>query len=326
MSVNLSESEVQPYLTVMPVETSERQVAVACINSPRNITLSGSEKEINELATKFNRASVVHRKLKVGVAYHSIAMAEIACEYCTMIRDLTCGEYMSRRPLMISSVTGTAISIHDAMKSEYWVDNLISQVRFSDAFLELCLKRGISTPTNRQSNKKHIAVTDILELGPHSSLKGPINDVLKLTVHDRSITYTAMLSRNVSAVTSSLAAMGHMYCQGYPLRLDAINDTVAGSSRCQVLADLPAYPFDHSKSYWSESRLNKNYRLNIHRPHELLGVPACDWDPMDARWRQRLRVSETHWLADHKVRVSIPQADPSEDYRSMELSYFPLQD
>lgn len=326
MSVNLSESEVQPYLTVMPVETSERQVAVACINSPRNITLSGSEKEINELATTFDRASVVHKKLNVGVAYHSIAMAEITYEYREMISDLTYGEDMSRRPLMLSSVTGTAISIHDATESQYWVDNLISQVRFSDAFRELCLKQGISTPTNRQSNKKHVKVTDILELGPHSSLKGPINDILKLTVHDRSITYSAMLNRNVSAVTSSLAAMGHMYCQGYPLRLDAINDTAAGSSSCQVLADLPAYPFDHSKSYWSESRLNKNYRMNIHRPHELLGVPALDWDPMDARWRQRLRVSETHWLADHEVGLSIPQADPSDHHRSMESSYFPLRD
>lgn len=305
MAVNLPEEEIQPFLAQMARQKESLDVAVACVNSPRNITLSGCESQISEMKCILDRARVSSTRLKVNVAYHSKAMDEIAHEYGTMINDITVGDYLPHRPSMISSVTGTSISAQDLARSTYWVQNLTGQVWFSQALSKLCQKSPTSSASGPQSYGDTITVTDIVELGPHSTLKGSVNDVLELIIRDNSITYSSVLKRNVSAITSSMAAMGHLHCQGHSVRLDAINDAMTSTATCQVLADLPQYPFNHSRSYWAESRLSRNYRLNPRTPHELLGVPALDCNPTNTTWRQTSQLQGIPWMADHKVRLPV---------------------
>ena len=74
LSVGLSEPEIKPYLTAPAMNCSNYSVAVACVNSPRNVTLSGSEKQIQDLKATFDLNRVVTKKLKVNIAYHSEVM------------------------------------------------------------------------------------------------------------------------------------------------------------------------------------------------------------------------------------------------------------
>ncbi|MCJ1393517.1 hypothetical protein MMC18_006392 [Xylographa bjoerkii] len=68
-----------------------------------------------------------------------------------------------------------------------------------------------------------------------------------------------------------------------------------------MLVDLPQYPFDHTESYWSESRLSRNFRFRQFPRHDLLGAPISDWDATEAQWRHFLRHSENPWITDHKI-------------------------
>ena len=72
-----------------------------------------------------------------------------------------------------------------------------------------------------------------------------------------------------------------------------------------MLTNLPAYPFNHSQRYWIESRLSKRFRFREHAEHELLGTAVEDWNPLDARWRKIIKLSESEWMADHKINGSV---------------------
>ena len=296
MAVGLSEATLEPYLKGLT------DVVIGCVNSPRSSTVSGNSAQIDSLKVTLDRDSVFSRKLHVDIGYHSPQMSDIAAEYLMLLGGIEQGDHHDRNPVMISTVTGTRTSLVDVQKATYWVDNLVSQVKFSAALEQIC------SPTKNRSGKKlrpnraATEVTDLLEIGPHSALQGPIKDVLS-KFSGNIISYASILMRSISAEETLLNAIGRLYCLGYPVDMCEVNQLGNKSEeRHAALPNLPEYPFDHSRVYWSESRLSKEgYRLRQYPYLDLLGSPVPDWNPLQARWRRRIRVSEMPWVEDHKV-------------------------
>ena len=101
-------------------------------------------------------------------------------------------------------------------------------------------------------------------------------------------------------------ATGRLYCLGYPVKVANVNRTEATKATNRMaLTDLPEYPFDHSQAYWHESRINKELRLRKHPRLDLLGTQSLDWNPLEARWRKFIRLSETPWVEDHVVNGTV---------------------
>ena len=67
------------------------------------------------------------------------------------------------------------------------------------------------------------------------------------------------------------------------------------------MTDLPEYPFDHSVSHWLESRISSRFRTHHQGKIDLLGKPVADWNPLEAKWRNNIRVSEMPWIEDHTI-------------------------
>ena len=243
---------------------------------------------------------MVAKKLRVNVAYHSKAMEEVAVEYQTLIRDITTGEAAPDGAVMFSSVTGARTSIEETRRPEYWVKNMTSPVRFLEAFSSLCLESSQPQTQKSGAHRKVIAVTDILEIGPHPALQRPVMDILKTLEPEASIAYNCLLQRNVSAVTSLFAAVGRLHCLGHPVNVATLNDRGRHVPRA-LLTDLPEYPFNKGQSYWIESRLSKNFRFRKHPRHELLGTSDPDWNVNEAKWRHVIRATDNPWILDHKV-------------------------
>ena len=300
VAVNLSEAEVQPFLDRINNLSTCGEITIACINSPCSVTLSGDAHQIDILMSLLKQQKVVATKLKVNVAYHSKAMEEVAIEYQTMIGDITTSEMAPNGVVMFSSVTGAKVSFDELRQPGYWVKNLTSPVRFLEAFSNLCLQPTQSPTQKFGTHGKGIAVTDVLEVGPHSALQKPIKDILSSLEHGESVVYNSILQRNVSALSSLFAAAGRLYCLGHPVNVTALNNRGQQVSRA-VLIDLPEYPFNRSRSYWAEGRLSKNFRFRKHPPHELLGTTDPNWNVREARWRHVIRATENPWILDHKV-------------------------
>jgi NADPH:quinone reductase-like Zn-dependent oxidoreductase/ubiquinone/menaquinone biosynthesis C-methylase UbiE len=116
------------------------------------------------------------------------------------------------------------------------------------------------------------------------------------------VEYNSVLRRFYSAAESALEAAGSLFCHGFAVDLLEVNSIGASSApKPLMLTDLPSYRFNHSKEYWAESKLSRDFRFRPHNRHELLGVPVPDWNKDNAIWRNHIRISENPWIEDHKV-------------------------
>ncbi|GIC84422.1 type I polyketide synthase [Aspergillus udagawae] len=303
LAVGLSKKDTQGYIDRM----QDPRLVVACINSPRSVTVSGDAEQINSLHDLLQQDEVFSRKLVVNVAYHSFQMREIANEYQSAMGTLEKPSCEKKKgPVMLSSVTGDWVSNFELTDPAYWVRNMVSPVLFSDAVSRICSSPGKQTRKIDGSHRYQMAISHLLEIGPHAALQGPCRDILKSINKQADILYQSLLVRNKSAVKTTLDCAGRLHCYGYPINLALVNTTAYdGANQRRVLSNLPEYPFNHSTSYWRESRKSKGYRCRRFGRLDLVGIPDPDGNQMEATWRNIIRVSEMSWVQDHKINNTI---------------------
>lgn len=307
MSVGLSEIQCHAYIDQLANISNDRSLCVACINSHRNVTLSGDADLIDLLEDKLKSEGIFAHKLVVGVAYHSPHMQAIARNYGLSIQDLEKGVAPPNAVTMVSSITGQRVTADQLCSFQYWVDNMVSPVKFSAAVEQACAQytRQIRKKLDC-SHRNHLQVNVLLEIGPHSALKGPIRDILTQIPGGVGISYASVLIRRQQSLHSMLNSLGQLHCLGYSINMDKVNLlSKEPQKRPRLLHDLPEYPFDHSRRYWEESRISRNVRLSPQNKLDLLGKPVPDWNPLEAKWRNFIRVSEMPWVEDHTVSLRV---------------------
>jgi acyl transferase domain-containing protein len=122
----INEDQARKYLK----RVLDGKVVIACVNSPSNVTISGDILGINQLHELLTLDSIFTRKLKVETAYHSHHMNIIAAAYMESLRDIELLSTSDSEIMMFSSVTGAIVKSTD-LGPKYWVDNMVSTVRFS---------------------------------------------------------------------------------------------------------------------------------------------------------------------------------------------------
>lgn len=322
LSANLSEEDALVYLEKLGLglglglglttsQETATAVHVSCLNSPGNVTLSGPAESIDILKADLDRQGMFAQKLNTGIAYHSPAMMAIAEEYAASIGPLPKPEPKPKSStaesspspdsdsddddvIFVSSVTGQLLLEREKLATaEYWVDNLVSPVRFSKALANMMALVNTKTTTGEKS--RAAAITDLIEIGPHAALRRPVKEALPTAAH-----YHPWIQRSLSPLQTTLHLVGGLFCRGYAVSVAAANGHELGS-RHPFLVDCPPYPFDHSKKYWNESRISKAWRLRDEAPGFLLGRRAPDWNALEPRWRNWLSVETIPWLNDHAV-------------------------
>lgn len=293
LAIALGEDEASKYIAQLQTGI----VSVACVNSPFSTTISGDETAIDELKAILDNQAIFAKKLRVDIAYHSHHVQKVASQYRSFLKGL---DFSVPRPSVkfISSVTA-AEKTNDFGPS-YWVQNLTSQVRFCDALTELCRIQ------HAESRFATDSVFYFVELGPHTALSGPTRQTLaQPSLEVKSFRYIPSLIRDHDGIYSILSLCGKLFESGYPLDLNP--STLFESSKAQiaVVHNLPPYPWDHSTTYWHESRLSKEFRLRPNPHHDLLGVRIPSGTPFEPTWRNILNLETLPWLRDHAVDNSI---------------------
>lgn len=290
MSVGLGENEAKTYLG----KTAQDKVVIACINSPSSVTLSGDACALDQLDKIFTSEGIFVRKLKVEVAYHSHHMKAVADAYSESIRDVTTLLHKGDSEVnMFSSVTGGLIDT-SALTPEYWVTNLISPVRFSDAVLSLSTYQ----PGKRRRHPVTEGFVDLwIEIGPHGALATPV----KQTLDNNTTDYLSVLQRGKNAIGTALTVAGDLWSRGYPVDLaSTVDRSDAKANQASLLVDAPTYPWNHGAEYWSEPRLSVVHRFQKHPRQDLIGSPMKS--SSEPAWRHFLRMSENPWMEDHQVK------------------------
>lgn len=293
LAVAAGEMTVASMLKIVSASGNGR-LTIACVNSPESVTVSGDAAAIKELERMMDLESgVPTRRLQVDTAYHSHHMEEVADDYLKSLDAMQQVMEPKSDVTFYSSVTG-AIKSSD-FGAPYWTDNLVSQVRFSAAL------QAIAADVVKETTNNPDAANVFLEIGPHSALQGPIRQTLS-RVPNFKYTYCPSLVRKKDAGRSILASTGKLWELGFTVDFRSIlrmQGTHVSSLRC--LNDLPAYPWDHSRKYWRESRLSKNHRLRQYPYHDLLGLLDVMSPLKEPRWRYHLSVDRLPWLNHHVV-------------------------
>ena len=286
MAVGVGEKEISQYIS----RIRKGKADVACQNSPSSATISGDESAIDELKTYLDQDSVFARKLQVDTAYHSHHMSAVAHKYLESLSEVK--DHSSTSGIrFFSSVTGQEKT--SGFGASYWVENLVSKVRFSDALEELARHSLLDCPTSVRKV--------FVELGPHSALTGPTRQIMSTPdLNDLKYAYLSCLSRGQNALDTVLDMSGKLYEQGVQVDLRQTN-ALADERPHHVITDLVPYAWDHSVRYWNESRLSKEYRLRSHPPDELLGSRIPATSILEPVWRNVISSDSVPWVNEHII-------------------------
>ncbi|KAL7783077.1 hypothetical protein V8C37DRAFT_397515 [Trichoderma ceciliae] len=271
-AVGLGAGEVQPYLVP--------GVLVGCENSPTSITLTGDKEALDKVLKhiRMRHPDILIRSLQVDRAYHSHHMEQVAPLYLSSMHGKVIATNPKRK--FFSSVSCKLIEYAEDFNAEYWVRNLVSPVRFSSAII------------NIQTSLR--APKIFLEIGPHSTLAGPIRQILTSTKSTDA--YISVLIRGKNADAEFLRAIGGLWNFGHH-GLELANVAGKGS----FLANLPRYPWYYESKVWHESRLSLEYRLREHPHHELLGSRILETTSLSPAWRNVMRLQSLIWVKDHEI-------------------------
>ncbi|KAF4450830.1 putative polyketide synthase [Fusarium austroafricanum] len=260
---------------------------VACINSPRSVTLSGRKENIEGAFKELSAKEIFCRILPVEVAYHSSDMLIVKKEYRSSLELLHPREHR-QSVTMFSSLTGKPIDGRNLDK-KYWATNLISPVMFMSAISSM-----LQLPSEKLPDV-------IIELSPSTTLRSPVLDIISFFGSPTPPAYRAVLDRKLHGAISLLGTVGELWERGCKLSMDKVVTRGSYQMPLKSLADLPPYPWNHTRSYWHESHLGEASRFREFPRQDLIGAPTADAVPFEPRWRGFLRICENPWIQDHQV-------------------------
>ncbi|KAL1869097.1 Type I Iterative PKS [Diaporthe australafricana] len=312
MAIGCTADEVAPLVAQVNEKLgADGELVIACYNSPHSLTLSGDEAKIDALVEAASSKKLFARKLRVARAYHSRHMVPVSDEYRSLMGTLSAAA-VKQPPSdvqVVSSVTGGLIAASDMTKADYWVQNLVSPVQFSQALVALCTS-NVAKKQLKVGGGAELPVSHLVEVGPHGALQAAARDAVLDDPNYKALRYVSLLTRGKHACATALHAVGALAATGLPIDLAKVNNGGSkgnSDSSKAMLVDLPPYSFHHAKETysWLESRSSRAWRFRKHARHDVLGTAVRDWDPEAPRWRNYLLVSEVPWLRDHTVTDSI---------------------
>ncbi|EKG09667.1 Beta-ketoacyl synthase [Macrophomina phaseolina MS6] len=303
LAVDFSADEIKSYMDQVNKDTLDGDLIVARCNSPQSITYRGDEAKIDRPKELVDEDRIFARNLTASNAYYSSHMKAVADEYRSLMGTLSSRE-TGGQVLVFSSVTGELIDTVAMSKPEYWVENLVSPVKFEKALLAMCTEAAMETTKLKLGGGAELPVTHVVEVGPHAALHNAVRGTVLNDPNLKAIRYLSIFLYNSHAAYTTLSTIGSLVSSGYPANLLAVNHEQSKRPP-RMIADLPPYAFNRSQEYWSESRRSRVWRFRNHARHDMLGGRVPDWDAEQPRWRNFLCVSELPWLSDHRVMGSI---------------------
>lgn len=308
MAVGSSVAEMRQLVSSAPFQG---RLCVAAHNSPTSVTLSGDEDAVLEAKDLLARAGTFVRLLRVDQAYHSHHMQPCIDAYVqglakAGVRAIDTNNDKTR-PTWYSSVFGPG-DAHQCISEDpslvrqldgpYWALNMRQTVLFADA-VEAALGA-------------HSELSMAVSVGAHGALRAPLDEILTTVRGNALLPHASVLTRNTDDSLGLLQAMGEVWARtpaSGPGGVDwgQFQATVYGISPQQLvpLQDLPSYPWDHSRTFWHESRRSRALRARPSPAHPLLGTLSPDSTPTDLVWHNQLRVTDLPWLRGHRLQGQI---------------------
>ncbi|MEW2119925.1 type I polyketide synthase, partial [Streptomyces sp. NPDC005474] len=283
--VALTASEADVVALLAP---HEGRVAVAAVNGPASVVVSGDEDAVLDIAEQWRGRGGKARRLTVSHAFHSPHMDAMLDEFRRVAQSL---DFRAPRIPLVSDVTGELATPEQLTSPEYWVRHVREAVRFHDGMRRLAAEGAVT----------------YLELGPDGSLTAMGRDCLADDSPSESKAPAAtgelvpLLRKDRTETRAVTDALADLYVRGTAVDWPTVMAATATGPARQV--DLPTYAFQRER-YWLEATAAAGGMAAaglLPADHPLLGaaVPLADTDGV--LFTSRLSVRTHPWLADHGV-------------------------
>ena len=278
------------------LEAFQGCVCIAASNSPDSTTVSGDIDAIRHFQGTLEEESRFARLLRVDKAYHSHHMLPCSSPYIEALVACGCavadGADSSASPSVAwySSVYENRRMRLCDVTAKYWTDNLVSPVMFSQAV--------------SQAVTACHPLDAALEIGCHPALKAPCLATVSSTSGPEELPYTGCMRRGADDVDAFADALGYLWERFGLGAVDPdgfISKLVSpqlGRPIKSLASALPRYSWDHSRTYWTESRaIRAHLRGSV--PHLLLGTLSANSTSSTFQWHNLVRPRDHEWLRGH---------------------------
>ncbi len=224
------------------IEPYGDEVAIAAINGPQSIVISGAEQAIQAIERDLKAIGIKAKVLQVSHAFHSPLMAPMMSAFETIAQNIT---YTPPKIPIISCVTGQ-LANSDMATPNYWVRHVEQPVNFLGGMTQL----------------QALGYNVFLEIGPKSLLLGMGKKILSNQGELEGITnkqphWLPSLRPGQDNWQQILQSLAHLYVNG------ATIDWVGFEQNpTQHKVSLPTYPFQRQR-YWLENDPNPESYLSL---------------------------------------------------------------
>ena len=261
LAVRADAARVQPL-----VDAHRDLVAIATLNGPTDLTISGERGAVDAIAAALKADNVAVHPLRVSHAFHSPLMDPILAEFEAIAAGVT---FAPPSMPLISNVTGREAT-DEICDPHYWSSHIRQAVRFAD---------GLQTAFD-------LGCDAFLELGPH-----PVLTTLGRMARGEAL-WLPTLQANKSDWRQTLDALGRLHLAGAEVDWAGFDRDYARRK-----LPLPNYPLDRQR-YWFPGVAGAKGHASL-RPL----VETMVQSPLirETVVSTPLGIAEQPYLADHKV-------------------------
>ncbi|MEU7474262.1 SDR family NAD(P)-dependent oxidoreductase, partial [Streptomyces sp. NPDC044984] len=218
MAIEATEEEITPRLT--------DGTALAAVNGPESVVVSGAEAEVVSLADEFAGKGRRTQRLAVSHAFHSPLMEPMLDAFRAVAEGLT---YAEPRIPVVSNVTGEIAGPGLLCSADYWVRHVRGTVRYAD---------GVGALTGAGANA-------FLEVGPDGVLTALTRRCLDA---DADTVAVPALRGDRSEESALLTSLARLHVSGVRVDWRPCFDGT-GARR----TELPTYAFQRSR-HWPDAQ------------------------------------------------------------------------
>lgn len=265
-AVGLSEDAARELLAAESLPGIE----IAGINSPNNVTLSGSLAELERAKEILTPRGVFFVLLDLDYAFHSRHMDPLE----SVLAERLAARLQPTQTdcMLVSTVTGDVLPATE-LGARYWWHNVRRPVRFAQAIAALATG----------------GCRVFVEIGPHAILQRYITECLAAQGVTGRVLPTLRRDDDGASRIEEAALRVHLLAE--PKRLDFFFPVQGGQVR------LPNYPWQRER-HWHPRTSEASGAIDRRRVHPLLGWRV---EEATAAWENVLDLATCRWLSDHKV-------------------------
>ncbi len=250
-------------------------VAIAAINGPNNIVISGESSSIKTIISQLEIEEIEFRELNVSHAFHSDLMKPMVAEFAKIAGEIS---YFPPKIDLIANETGEVITHSEITNPQYWCRHICQPVRFFSSIQTL----------EKQS------YNIFLEIGPNPILIGMARRCF--SEEKNTVTWLPSLKKGEKDWQILLESLGKIYTKGID-----INWLEFDSNYNRNRVRIPNYPWNRQK-YWNQNVFAQNLEIKTFKKisHPLLDRKI--FSPLkQIQFESELNLESLPLVKDHQI-------------------------